>query len=71
MLCLLEVARIGAKYGMLAPQLVVLEQEIDREMAREAEQEQEEEEEERPPSPEPWVQIKTCDLMSLDEMVSL
>ncbi|XP_052126125.1 GAS2-like protein pickled eggs isoform X2 [Frankliniella occidentalis] len=35
-LCLLEVARRGAKMGMLAPMLVQLEREIDREIALEA-----------------------------------
>ena len=33
-LTLLEVARRGAKLGMLAPMLVQFEQEIDREIAR-------------------------------------
>lgn len=32
-LCLLEVARRGAKYGMLAPMLVQMERQIDREIA--------------------------------------
>lgn len=52
-LCLLEVARIGAKLGMLAPVLVQMEEEIDAELAG-----------------DPPPQIKTCDLRSLDEMVS-
>ena len=65
-LCLLEVARRGAKYGMLAPQIIQLEQEIDREITGEP----------PPPPPvqkpkQPQPQRKTCDLMSLDEMVSL
>ncbi|KAJ8954182.1 hypothetical protein NQ318_005777 [Aromia moschata] len=32
-LCLLEVARRGAKFGMLAPMLVQMERQIDREIA--------------------------------------
>lgn len=67
-LCLLEVARRGAKYGMLAPTIVQLEEEIDAEIAGK----------EPPPRvnttvsvvKEPQVQKQTCDLMSLDEMVS-
>merc|ERR1712154_570440 len=47
-LTLLEVARRGAKIGMLAPMLVQFEQEIDREIAREErERRKEEKEEER------------------------
>ena len=56
-LCLLEVARRGAQYGMLAPTLVQMEREIDAEIAGQ-----------EPAEPVP--QRKTCDLMSLDEMVS-
>ena len=54
-LCLLEVARVGAKFGMLAPTIVQMEEEIDEEIATG----------ESPP------QIKTCDIKSLDEMVSI
>ena len=36
-LCLLEVARYGAKFGVLAPTLVQFEQEIDRELAKDEE----------------------------------
>ncbi len=54
-----QVARRGAKYGMLAPQLIQLEEEIDAEIAGEEFE-----------PPEPPVQRKTVDLMSLDEMVS-
>lgn len=54
-LCLLEVARVGAKLGMLAPTIVQLEEEIDAELAGEP--------------PPPTKQIITCDLKSLDEMV--
>ena len=53
-LCLLEVARVGAKFGMLAPTIVQMEEEIDAEIA----------------TGEPPPQIKTCDVKSLDEMVS-
>ncbi|KAK3084221.1 hypothetical protein FSP39_010230 [Pinctada imbricata] len=52
-LCLLEIARVGAKLGMLAPTLVRMEEEIDAEIE----------------SGEPPPQIITCDLKSLDEMV--
>ena len=52
-LCLLEVARVGAKFGMLAPTIVQMEEEIDAEIAG-----------------DPPPQIKTCDIKSLDEMVS-
>ena len=52
-LCLLELARVGAKLGMLAPTLVRMEQEIDEELE----------------SGEPPPQIKTCDMKSLDELV--
>jgi len=55
-LCMLEVARQGARYGMQAPMLVQLEEEIDAEL-----------ETGEPPPPQP--QRITCDLMSLDEMV--
>lgn len=53
-LCLLEVARVGAKFGMLAPTIVQMEEEIDNEIE----------------TGEPPPQIKTCDMRSLDEMVS-
>ena len=60
-LCLLEVARRGARYGMLAPQLIQLEEEIDAEIQGK--------------EPPPQVQQvprprRMNDLMSLDEMVS-
>ncbi|XP_036369200.1 flocculation protein FLO11-like isoform X3 [Octopus sinensis] len=54
-LCLLEVARVGAKFGMLAPTIVQMEEEIEAELAGEP--------------PPPRKQIITCDLKSLDEMV--
>lgn len=81
-LCLLEVARRGAKFGMLAPMLVQMERQIDRELAAEnkangAGNEDSDDDygddmhEEEPCliyGPQP--QIVTNDLKSLDEMVS-
>ncbi|KAK3916576.1 GAS2-like protein pickled eggs [Frankliniella fusca] len=83
-LCLLEVARRGAKMGMLAPMLVQLEREIDREIALEARAQQrtdQVQEEGLGDSDEddddddmdtrflgPMPQIITNDLKSLDEM---
>ncbi len=60
-LCMLEVARQGAKYGMQAPLLVQLEEEIEAEIAGAP-----------PPKPTPTYKRYRveCDLMSLDEMVS-
>ncbi|XP_015593425.1 GAS2-like protein pickled eggs isoform X2 [Cephus cinctus] len=82
-LCLLEVARRGAKFGMLAPMLVQMERQIDREIAAEnkaangagagnedSDDEYEEMQQEEPCliyGPQP--QIVTNDLKSLDEMV--
>ncbi|XP_076452901.1 uncharacterized protein LOC143288384 [Babylonia areolata] len=45
-LCLLELARVGAKLGMPAPTLVRMEQEIEQELAMEREEEEEQQEEE-------------------------
>lgn len=78
-LCLLEVARRGAKFGMLAPMLVQMEREIDREIAAEqrlahgdqADEDSSEDEEEALVQYGPIPQIITNDLKSLDEMVSL
>lgn len=58
----MQVARRGAKYGMLAPRLIQFEEEIEAELAGET----------PPETPPPTVQAQriTCDLMSLDEMVS-
>lgn len=68
-LCLLEVARRGAKFGMLAPMLVQLEREIDREIAAEQRTDNlDDSDEEEPYGPIP--QVVTNDLKSLDEMVS-
>lgn len=60
-LCLLEVARRGARLGMLAPLLVQFEQEIDAELEHECDSDEE------PPPPRP--QIITNDLRSLHERV--
>ncbi|XP_020300791.1 GAS2-like protein pickled eggs [Pseudomyrmex gracilis] len=77
-LCLLEVARRGAKFGMLAPLLVQMERQIDREIAAENkaangagnEESDDEYEEEQPCliyGPQP--QIVTNDLKTLHELV--
>jgi hypothetical protein len=73
-LCLLELARKGAKLGMPAPMLVLMEQEIDKEMAQTENGEEETEiiventrEEVRTDSA--TRQIVTNDLKSLDDMV--
>jgi len=71
----LQVARKGAKYGMLAPILVQMEREIDREIAADrgevADDSSDDEDDinirgKMGPIP----QIVTNDLKSLDEMVS-
>ncbi|XP_067910984.1 GAS2-like protein 1 [Heterodontus francisci] len=62
-LCLLEVARRGSKFGMLAPTLIQMEEEIDEEI-RDAMQE--------PPDQEafrPRAQRRLCDFKNLDAMV--
>ncbi|XP_029669719.1 GAS2-like protein pickled eggs isoform X2 [Formica exsecta] len=76
-LCLLEVARRGAKFGMLAPLLVQMERQIDREIAAEnkaangADNEESDDEYEEEPcliyGPQP--QIVTNDLKTLHELV--
>ncbi|XP_049794703.1 GAS2-like protein pickled eggs [Schistocerca nitens] len=80
-LCLLDVARRGAKFGMAAPMLVRFEREIDREMAAEqralqrassvatesADSDDDDDDFDAPVGPVP--QIVTNDLKSLDEMV--
>ncbi|XP_012141434.2 GAS2-like protein pickled eggs isoform X2 [Megachile rotundata] len=84
-LCLLEVARRGAKFGMLAPMLVQMERQIDREIAAEnkaangahANGGNEESDDEYADMQQeepcliygPQPQIVTNDLKSLDEMV--
>ncbi|XP_044007515.1 GAS2-like protein pickled eggs [Aphidius gifuensis] len=83
-LCLLEVARRGAKFGMLAPMLVQMERQIDREIAadnkiiigdvHDGNDDSDDEYEERPEYKPcliygPQPQIVTNDLKSLDDMV--
>nr|XP_033332757.1 GAS2-like protein pickled eggs isoform X2 [Megalopta genalis] len=84
-LCLLEVARRGAKFGMLAPMLVQMERQIDREIAAENKaangahgnsgNEESDDEYADMHQEEPCLiygpqpQIVTNDLKSLDEMV--
>ncbi|XP_062890176.1 GAS2-like protein 2B [Mobula hypostoma] len=62
-LCLLEVARRGSKFGMLAPMLIQMEEEIDEEM-RDALEEPLDEKTFRP-----RVQRRLCDFKNLDAMV--
>lgn len=85
-LCLLEVARRGAKFGMLAPMLVQMERQIDREIAAENKaangahgnngNEESDDDYADMQQEEPCLiygpqpQIVTNDLKSLDEMVS-
>uniref|UniRef100_H2XPE8 GAR domain-containing protein n=1 Tax=Ciona intestinalis TaxID=7719 RepID=H2XPE8_CIOIN len=63
-LCLLEVARRGSKFGVPAPVLVQMEEDIDKEI----ELEKEAKKNNRKP-PNPPQQKVTCDFKSLDEMV--
>ncbi|KAJ8286100.1 hypothetical protein GJAV_G00034550 [Gymnothorax javanicus] len=80
-LCLLEVARRGAKFGMLAPMLIQLEEEIEEEI-RDQENlgepspptraiTRKESEEDSPPGYYPnWQQKRIlCDMRNLDELV--
>ena len=72
-LCLLEIARRGAKFGMAAPILVQFEQQIDREIAREEAGGGDTAGDQEPPAIMvygPSQQVVTNDLKSLDEMVS-
>lgn len=85
-LCLLEVARRGARFGVPAPVLVQLEEEIAREESREREWERKaasegggeherdgepEHEEEQDLAPIMWQpQRRVCDMRNLDELVS-
>ncbi|XP_072921805.1 uncharacterized protein gas2l1 [Hemitrygon akajei] len=62
-LCLLEVARRGSKFGMLAPMLIQMEEEIDEEI-RDALEEPLDEETFRPRA-----QRRLCDFKNLDAMV--
>ncbi|XP_012671092.2 GAS2-like protein 2A [Clupea harengus] len=81
-LCLLEVARRGAKFGMLAPMLIQLEEEIEEEI-RDQENlrehsppsktlsRKESVEDSDPPVLDPWHQKQRvlCDMRNLDELV--
>ncbi|XP_055511833.1 GAS2-like protein 2 [Leucoraja erinacea] len=58
-LCLLEVARRGSKFGMLAPMLIQMEEEIDEEIRDALEDEEF----------QPRVQRRLCDFKNLDAMV--
>ncbi|KAK9502894.1 hypothetical protein O3M35_011581 [Rhynocoris fuscipes] len=71
-LCLLELARQGAKFGMPAPMLVLMEKEIDKEIARtngETEEILESGSESDCEVAQAKAQIVTNDLKSLDDMV--
>ncbi|CAM1320774.1 GAS2L1 (predicted) [Pycnogonum litorale] len=79
-LCLLEVARQGTKFGMLAPTLVQMEQEIDEELARDQQQKDggagdsegeghDADDDDSSENNEPPAQVITNDLKSLHEMV--
>uniref|UniRef100_A0A3Q2Y5V2 Growth arrest specific 2 like 1 n=1 Tax=Hippocampus comes TaxID=109280 RepID=A0A3Q2Y5V2_HIPCM len=66
-LCLLEVARRGAKFGMLAPMLIQLEEEIEEEIR---DQQGGLVEDEPEPEPFTWPQKRVlCDMRNLDELV--
>ncbi|XP_053136015.1 GAS2-like protein 1 isoform X2 [Hemicordylus capensis] len=79
-LCLLEVARKGSKFGMLAPMLIQMEEEIEEEMrdqmrdqvaygVMETEQASQELGPEAPVYPSRTQRITLCDLKNLDELV--
>uniref|UniRef100_A0A087XNY4 Growth arrest specific 2 like 1 n=1 Tax=Poecilia formosa TaxID=48698 RepID=A0A087XNY4_POEFO len=70
-LCLLEVARRGSKFGMLAPMLIQLEEEIEEEIRDQKESCHSVEDEEEPePEPYVWPQKRVlCDMRNLDELV--
>ncbi|XP_054852974.1 GAS2-like protein 1 [Eublepharis macularius] len=75
-LCLLEVARKGSKFGMLAPMLIQMEEEIEEEMRDqvtygelETEQTSEDLVPQSPIYPSRNQRITLCDLKNLDELV--
>uniref|UniRef100_A0A8D2KWY4 Growth arrest specific 2 like 1 n=1 Tax=Varanus komodoensis TaxID=61221 RepID=A0A8D2KWY4_VARKO len=75
-LCLLEVARKGSKFGMLAPMLIQMEEEIEEEMRDqkaygelEAERASQELGPASPVYPSRSQRITLCDLKNLDELV--
>ncbi|XP_067406358.1 GAS2-like protein 1 [Emydura macquarii macquarii] len=75
-LCLLEVARRGSKFGMLAPMLIQMEEEIEEEMrdqityaGLETQQHSQDLGPESPVYPGRMQRISLCDLKNLDELV--
>ncbi|NWS47054.1 GA2L1 protein, partial [Probosciger aterrimus] len=69
-LCLLEVARRGAKFGMLAPMLIQMEEEIEEEMRDPMGTRRQESRDPQAPSyPGRARPISLCDLKNLDELV--
>ncbi|CAM5160732.1 unnamed protein product [Eretmochelys imbricata] len=75
-LCLLEVARRGSKFGMLAPMLIQMEQEIEEEMrdqiaygGLETQEDNRDLGPESPIYPSRPQRISLCDLKNLDELV--
>ncbi|XP_062446388.1 GAS2-like protein 1 [Rhea pennata] len=75
-LCLLEVARRGSKFGMLAPMLIQMEEEIEEEMrdqiaygVLDMQQESLSLDPESPVYPSRAQRISLCDLKNLDELV--
>lgn len=76
-LCLLEVARKGSKFGMLAPMLIQMEEEIEEEMrdqvaygTMETERTSRDLGAQLPVYPSRPQRIALCDLKNLDELVS-
>lgn len=83
-LCLLEVARKGSKFGMLAPMLIQMEEEIEEEMRDQIEEEMRDRRygamemeqtshnlgPQTPAYPSRPQRITLCDLKNLDELVS-
>ncbi|XP_075575182.1 GAS2-like protein 1 [Pelecanus crispus] len=73
-LCLLEVARRGSKFGMLAPMLIQMEEEIEEEMRDQMAlgvlgTHQESQDPQAPTYPSRTRPIALCDLKNLDELV--
>uniref|UniRef100_A0A8C4P656 Growth arrest specific 2 like 1 n=2 Tax=Dromaius novaehollandiae TaxID=8790 RepID=A0A8C4P656_DRONO len=75
-LCLLEVARRGSKFGMLAPMLIQMEEEIEEEMrdqiaygVLDMQRENHNLDPESPVYPSRAQRISLCDLKNLDELV--
>uniref|UniRef100_A0A8C6ZZ87 Growth arrest specific 2 like 1 n=1 Tax=Nothoprocta perdicaria TaxID=30464 RepID=A0A8C6ZZ87_NOTPE len=75
-LCLLEVARRGSKFGMLAPMLIQMEEEIEEEMrdqitygVLDMRRERHHLHSESPVHPSRTQRISLCDLKNLDELV--